>query len=212
MEIGIFSERLKCVSQGRGSSLPSSRGSDPSILGRDLRKPFDAHFQPFAYYITTSRQVNWKRIDLAVKACMMAQRYLIVIGEGPEHKKLVKMAEGSKHIKFLKVMNKEKLAEYLADAKGYLFPSLEPFGIAPVEALAAGCPVIAYGQGGARDYIREGKNGIFFDEQTAKSLAEAILKFETKKFDRGKVKKSVDGFDTKRFDEELRAVIKKVSE
>lgn len=189
VEIGTFSERLKCAG-----------------------KPFDAHFQPFAYYITTSRQVNWKRIDLAVKACMMAQRYLIVIGEGPEHKKLVKMAEGSKHIKFLKVMNKEKLAEYLADAKGYLFPSLEPFGIAPVEALAAGCPVIAYKQGGARDYIKEGKNGIFFDEQTAKSLAEAILKFETKKFDREKVKKSVDDFDTKRFDEELKAVIKKVSE
>ena len=95
------------------------------------------------YYVVTSRQVNWKKIDLAVSACFLAQRRLIVIGEGPEHKKLVKMAEGSKLVEFLPLMDKKKLVKYLAEAKGYLFPSLEPFGIAPVEALAAGCPVIA---------------------------------------------------------------------
>ena len=119
------------------------------------------------FYVVTSRQVNWKRLDLAVQACLMAQRRLVVIGEGPEHKKLVKMAEGSDLVKFLPLMKKKELAEYLAKAKGYLFPSLEPFGIAPVEALAAGCPVIAYGVGGACDYVKDGKNGVLFEQQSA---------------------------------------------
>ena len=135
-------------------------------------------------YITTSRQVNWKRLDLAVQACLMTQRRLVVIGEGPEHKKLVKMAEGSDLIEFLPLMKKEELAQYLAKARGYLFPSLEPFGIAPVEALATGCPVIAYGVGGARDYVEDRKNGLLFEPQSAKALAETILKFEKMKFNR----------------------------
>ena len=160
-------------------------------------------------YITTSRQVNWKRIDLAVKACLMTQRKLLVIGEGPEHKKLVKLAEGTKLIEFLPMMKKEELAEYLAGAKGYLFPSLEPFGIAPVEAMAAGCPVIAYKEGGAVDYVEEGKNGVFFEKQTAKSLAEAILKFEKMKFKREKVSQMAKRFDTERFDREIKNYVKK---
>lgn len=158
-------------------------------------------------YITTSRQVNWKRIDLAVKACLMTQRRLVVIGEGPEHKKLVKVADGSHKIVFLPQMKKEELAKYLAGAKGYLFPSKEPFGIAPVEALAAGCPVISYSVGGAKDYVKPGKNGIFFEEQTAKSLAEAILSFEKKKFDREKISRTVDNFSLERFDKELKGFI-----
>lgn len=161
------------------------------------------------YYIVTSRQVNWKRLDLAIKACMMTQRKLLVIGDGPEHKKLVKLAKGSGLVEFLPVMDKRGLAKYLAQAKGYLFPSLEPFGIAPVEALAAGCPVIAYGEGGVRDYIQDGKNGILFKEQTATSLAEAILEFEKRKFSRTRIAKTALKFDEKRFDKELKAFIKK---
>ena len=161
------------------------------------------------FYVVTSRQVNWKRLDLAVKACMMAQRKLVGIGEGPEHKKLVKLAEGSGLVKFLPLMDKSELASYLMRAKGYLFPSKEPFGIAPVEALAAGCPVIAYGEGGARDYVVEGKNGILFSEQKATSLAEAILKFEKLKFNRERVAKTALKFDETRFDKELKDFVRK---
>lgn len=161
------------------------------------------------HYITTSRQVNWKRLDLAVKACMMTQRKLLVIGEGPEHKKLVKMAKGSGLVEFLPRMEKKELAKHLAEAKGFLFPSLEPFGIAPVEALAAGCPVIAFKEGGSRDYIEEGKNGIMFAEQKAASLAEAILKFEKYNFKRDRITKSVLKFGEERFDKEIRDFVKK---
>ena len=159
------------------------------------------------YYITTSRQVSWKRIDLAVKACVMAQRKLLVIGEGPEHAKLVGLAKKSELVEFLPVMKKAELAKYLAGAKGYLFPSLVPFGIAPVEALATGCPVIAYGKGGALDYVIDGKNGVLFPRQTAKSLASAISKFEKMKFNKAKVVESAEKFSVKRFDKEIKEFV-----
>ncbi len=169
--------------------------------GKPVEKPVEN------FYITTSRQVNWKRLDLAVKACLMTQRRLVVIGGGPEHRRLEKLAQDSGLVEFLPVMGKKELAKYLARAKGYLFPSFEPFGIAPVEALAAGCPVIAFKDGGSRDYIKDGKNGLLFDEQTAASLAEAILKFEKMKFDRAKLPKTVAKFDEPRFDKELKDFI-----
>ena len=160
-----------------------------------------------SYYITTSRQVNWKRLDLAVKACMKLNRELIVVGEGPEHKRLVKIAGNSKFVKFVPLVGKDELAEYLANARGYIFPSLEPFGIAPVEALAAGIPVIAFGEGGALDYVIEGKNGVLFEKQTVNSLMKAISKFEKMKFKREDIVKSAEGFGAERFDRDLKEFI-----
>ena len=226
VEIETFAGRALSVFRGRGSSRPSSRGSDPSSLGRDLRKPLnntkcspDNYSIGFSdvlrksiechtpYYIVTSRQVNWKRIDIAIDACMMTQRKLLVVGEGLEHKKLVKMAKGTDLVEFIPLVGKNDLASLLAEAKGYLFPSLEPFGIAPVEALATGCPVIAYGEGGALDYVIPEKNGLLFEKQTAKSMAEAILKFEKMKFDRKKVSESVKDYTVKRFDKEIKGFV-----
>ena len=163
--------------------------------------------KPKDYYVVTSRQVNWKRVDLAVKACLMSQRKLVVIGEGPEHKKLVKLAKGSGLVEFLPMMKKEELASYILGARGYLFPSLEPFGIAPVEALACGCPVLAFNEGGSRDYIIDGVNGAFFEKQTATSLAEAILRFEKIRFNREKIANSVQEYEVKRFEKEMKAFI-----
>lgn len=200
---------------GRGQNRPGGRtcpgrqeytSQNPksgSIL-RPLKNRCDHPSE--TYYIITSRQVNWKRIDLAVKACMKLGRELYVVGEGPEHNNLVKMSNGSELIKFVPLVGKEELAELLARAKGYIFPSKEPFGIAPVEALAAGCPVIAYGEGGALDYVTK-ENGVLFKKQNVKDLADAILEFEGRKFDRDKVMKSVRKFDVRRFDEEIGKLI-----
>ena len=159
------------------------------------------------YYVTTSRQVTWKRLDLAVKACVELGRNLVVVGEGPEHKNLMKLARGNAGVKFLPLMGKRELAKVLAGAKGYLFPSLEPFGIAPVEAMAAGCPVISYGEGGAKDYVKEGVNGVMFKWQTVKSLKEAIVEFEGMEFDKKKVMGSVKEFEEGRFEKEMRRVV-----
>ena len=164
------------------------------------------------YYIVTSRQVNWKRIDLAVKVCTELGRELLVVGEGPEHNKLVNLSNGSENIRFVPFVDKKELAKYLAGAKGYLFPSMEPFGIAPVEALSAGCPVIAYGKGGALDYVKDGVNGVLFDKQTVKSVREAILRFEKKSYDVEKVSKSVENFSNKRFDKEIKDLVREKTE
>ncbi|MBQ8985452.1 glycosyltransferase [Candidatus Saccharibacteria bacterium] len=180
-----------------------SRMSLSEVKGLILRPQEDS----FGYYITTSRQVNWKRLDLAVKACVRLHRELVVIGEGPEHSRLVKMAENCENVKFLPLMGREELARYLAEAKGYLFPSMEPFGIAPVEALAAGCPVIAFGQGGALDYVKDGKNGVLFERQTISSLEGAILKFERMKFDGDEIVESAREFSLERFDKEMRKFV-----
>ena len=161
------------------------------------------------YYIVTSRQVNWKRLDLAVKACLKLKRPLVVIGEGPEHNYLMKLTENSDLVKFYPLMQKKELVRYLVSAKGYLFPSLEPFGIAPVEALSTGCPVIAFGEGGACDYVINGKNGVLFSKQTVGSLSDGILKFEKMKFTREKVAESVGSFGAERFDREIKEFIKK---
>lgn len=160
-------------------------------------------------YVVTSRQVNWKRVDLAVRAGFLADRHVVIIGEGPEHRKLVKMAQGSDLIQFLPLMSKDELAKYLHQARGFLFPSLEPFGIAPVEALAAGCPVIAFGEGGARDYVKDGVNGVLFDEQTPIALAEAMLKSEKMKFSTKKISQTADEFTIERFDRELKDFVQK---
>ncbi len=163
-------------------------------------------------YITTSRQVNWKRLDIAIEGCIKAKRHLMVIGEGPLHDDLVKLAGDSEYVHFFPLMSKDELAFYLGQAKGYVFPSLEPFGIAPVEALSAGCPVIAYGEGGALDYVVDGKNGILFKIQTANSLSDAILQFEKMKFDRKKIVVSANKFAVKRFDKEIKAFVDEKTE
>ncbi len=154
-------------------------------------------------FITTSRQVNWKRLDLCIEGCLKANQKLIVVGEGPEHKNLVKLANSSPLIEFRPLMKKSELASYLRGAKGYIFPSMEPFGIAPVEALAAGCPVIAFNKGGAKDYIIDGINGVFFNTQNGDAVAKAIRDFEEKKFKKDEIAKSAEKFSQARFIKEL---------
>ena len=158
-------------------------------------------------YINFSRQVSWKRQDLIIKACIEEKKYLTIIGEGPEHEELVKAANGSKYVRFLPRMTTEELNLELLHAKAFLFPSMEPFGIAPVEALSAGCPVIAYKEGGARDYVIDHKNGLFFNEQTVESLRRAIRRFEKTDLDHSAIAKSAQKFNKDTFKQNLQKVI-----
>ncbi|MFC2702652.1 MAG: glycosyltransferase [Candidatus Nanosyncoccus sp.] len=149
------------------------------------------------YFINFSRQVSWKRLDLAILACIKEKQPLVLIGDGPEHQNLARLAATHPDlITLLSTMPQSELKEYLKNAKAFIFPSEEPFGIAPVEALAAGCPVIAFSKGGAKDYILDKKNGVFFDHQSVNSLVAAIKKFnylyyETENLEDGNNKKTV---------------------
>ncbi len=137
------------------------------------------------YYLTASRMVPYKRIDLIVKAfTFLPQKRLVVIGDGPEMKKIAAIAEGHPNIELVGYQDNEVLLKYMQEAKAFVFAAEEDFGIVPVEVQACGTPVIAYGAGGALETVIGYENnslhatGIFFEEQTAQIIVDAIERFE----------------------------------
>ncbi|HSJ87568.1 MAG TPA: glycosyltransferase [Anaerolineales bacterium] len=128
------------------------------------------------FYITVTRLMPHKRIDLLVRAFAQLDLPLVVVGEGPERRHLIQLA--GPNIRFLGYQPDDKVVELLAKARGFVCATEEDFGIAMVEAQAAGCPVIAYRQGGALETVVDGKTGIFFSEQTIESLVDALQRFE----------------------------------
>jgi glycosyltransferase involved in cell wall biosynthesis len=136
------------------------------------------------YFVALGRQVPYKRIDLAVQACSELGVPLKVFGSGSEHERLVAMA--GLNVEFFSNRTGDAsdvaVARALESAKGFIFPAEEDFGIVPVEAMAAGAPVIAYGYGGVLDSVTNGETGVLFENQTVESLKAALQKFETEKF------------------------------
>ncbi|HLF73761.1 MAG TPA: glycosyltransferase [Anaerolineales bacterium] len=142
-----------------------------------------ARFRPDAqreeYYITVSRLVAHKRIDLLVRAFSKLTLPLIVVGDGPEMPRLRKIAAGNIHL--LGYQSDEKVAELLGRARGFVCAAEEDFGIAIVEAQAAGGPVLAYASGGALETVRDGVTGLFFPEQSESSLIAGVKEFERRR-------------------------------
>ena len=169
---------------------------------------------PDGFYLNFSRQVNWKRLDLVINACKKLNLPLVLVGDGPESRKLKKLAKNADNIIFLPFLKKSDLAVLASLAKAFIFSSKEPFGIAPVEALAAGCPVIALKAGGALDFIKNGKNGLFFESQTEKSLEKVLKKFEKGDISLDSPKKisaSVKKFSSETFKKKMQEEVKNVS-
>jgi glycosyltransferase involved in cell wall biosynthesis len=133
------------------------------------------------FYLTASRFVPYKRVDLIVEAfSQLGDRQLIVIGDGGNAKHLQAIA--GKNVIFLGYLPPDQLRKYMQRAKAFVFAAEEDFGITPVEALACGTPVIAYGKGGVLETVRgldsDQPTGVFFPEQTVESLKNAIALFE----------------------------------
>ena len=127
-------------------------------------------------FVTAGRQTPYKRIDLAIASCNEVNVPLLVIGNGPEHRKLKKMA--GRKITFLTNVSDSQIVEYFQTAKAFILPTnAEDFGVIAIEAMAAGTPVIAYKKGGPLDYIISGKTGVFYEKQTVKSLVKALRNF-----------------------------------
>lgn len=159
-------------------------------------------------FLVAGRQTPYKRIDLAVEACTKADLPLKVIGDGPDHQKLVKLA-GSRVTFHTKVPDSE-MPWHFQQAEAFIFPGVDDFGIVAVEALAAGTPVIAYKAGGALDYVEEGRTGTFFDSPTADSLAEALSKFDSGKFKQSEITKKADQFSPEVFSNKFKQYVKGV--
>ena len=128
------------------------------------------------YYLVFSALVPYKRLDLAVRACSERNWKLVVAGDGPERAKLEKLAGPS--VSFMGQVPEDQVPGLLARSKALLFPGLEDFGMVPVEALASGTPVVAFGRGGVLDSLEDGVTGTLFMEQTVESLEAAVDRLE----------------------------------
>lgn len=128
------------------------------------------------FYLLLSRLSPYKRLDIAVEACNKANRRLVVIGDGPDRKRLTRI--GGTNIEFLGRQPDSVVNKYAGSCRALIFPGEEDFGMTPLEINAAGRPVIAFRAGGATETVIENKTGIFFDKQTPESVIEAIERFE----------------------------------
>lgn len=167
----------------------------PVDVDRFLNKPKGAAKREG--FLMWSRHVPYKRFDLAIEACNTLKLPLTIAGTGPETDRLKKIAGPT--ITFVGRVSDEEIVRLAHSHKAFLFPSEEDFGITPVEAMAAGLPVIAYGKGGALDYVVPDKTGILFKEQTVASVVAAIKEFETKTFNLETVQNQAKKFNEKYF-------------
>jgi len=159
------------------------------------------------YYLIISAFAPYKRIDLAIAAFNQLGAPLLIVGGGPEEKRLRKMANAN--INFLGALPNEALPQLLAECKAFIFPGEEDFGIAPVEAMASGRPVIAYAKGGALETITA-DTGIFFNQQSPSALSAAIHTFEQQihRFDPQKIRARALTFDKTVFQSRFKAYVK----
>jgi glycosyltransferase involved in cell wall biosynthesis len=166
--------------------------------------------KPEDFYLFFGQLTRYKRPDLAIEACIKYNRKIVVAGAGMRES-LKKKYEKSGLVRFLGKIPEEEIASLFSRARALLFPGIEDFGIVPVEANAAGCPVIAYRRGGALDTIVENKTGLFFDTQDVDSLGEAIQRFEENQNlfeDRNVYNEHVKRFSKENFKEKILSIIK----
>ncbi len=146
------------------------------------------------YLLSLGRLIPYKRVDLAVEACTRLGLELWVAGAGRDRARLEKLAGPT--VRFLGRVPDADVPGLFANARAFLFPGLEDFGIAPVQALAAGTPVVAFAGGGALDTVRDGENGVLFREQTVESLVAALERLDRLEFERAAIRGTAAPFDT----------------
>ena len=162
------------------------------------------------YFLIVSRLSPYKKIDIAVEAFNKLELPLVIIGEGSDKNKLVKIA--NKNIKFLGFQPEEKLAQYYKNCYAFIFPGEDDFGITPIEAMSFGKPVLAYKKGGVLETVIENETGEFFDDPIPEILADGArrLKNNYSNYDAEKIKKQAEKFSEERFKEKIKGFVENV--
>lgn len=149
------------------------------------------------YHLVVSRLTGYKRIELAIDAFNRLGLPLVVIGDGPERRKLQRQA-GS-NVRFLGAVSRHKVRDYMRGCQTLIYPGKEDFGITPVEAQATGRPIVAYGAGGALETVVDGVTGVLFEAQTAEAVCEAVARCSALSFDREVIRMHALQFDREVF-------------
>lgn len=171
--VTAFAANSRCVAD----RIARAYGQPSVVIPPPVETDEPTNGQPAEdFYLVVAEQVAYKRTDLAVEACTRLGRRLVVIGQGPELRRLRRLAGPS--VELMGWQPEEVVRDHLRRCRALLFCGLEDFGIVPVEAQAAGRPVIAYEGGGALETVVSGQSGLFFTPRTADALVEAILRFE----------------------------------
>lgn len=161
--------------------------------------------RPGAPYLMVSELVPYKRVDLAIEAFRGLDRELVIAGDGAGRRAIQRNAPPN--VTFLGRVSNDDLVALYSTARALIFPGEEDFGIVPVEAMACGCPVIAYGRGGLLDSVVDGRTGVFFGAQTTPDLVAAIERFERMKFHTGEIAAHAHNFSEARFRQKFTSVV-----
>jgi glycosyltransferase involved in cell wall biosynthesis len=152
---------------------------------------------PGDYYLIVSRLIPYKRVDLAVEACTRLGLPLKVVGDGRDRAQLASRA--GPNVEFVGRVSDAEVVELVQGCRAFLFPGEEDFGIAPVEAQAAGRPVVAFAAGGALDTVIDGETGVHFREQTADCLLAALRRLEQLDLNAERIAEHASRFDSNVF-------------
>jgi len=204
---------------GNGRADGDRAGNDPGHGDRTTHGPPSPTESPPTkrfYYLCVSALVPYKRIDLAIEACNRLGRRLVVIGSGPERRRLARLAGPT--VELAGWRSDEAIRDHLRRARALLFPGNEDFGIVPLEAQACGTPVVAFGRGGATETVLPADatgpgTGLFFDQQTPECLAEAIRRFEAHpdRFSPQRARQQAERFAVERFEREMVGYLEEVA-
>ena len=188
------------------------------FYGREARTiypPVDTgYYQPSAtpstrtnpgFYLMAGALEPYKRADLAIETFRRWNRPLKIVGKGTMLEVLRKQAPAN--VEFLGWRSDEEIRRLYQTARALIFPGEEDFGIVPLEAQACGCPVIAFGYGGVRETVIDGKTGLFFSDAVPESLLEALQRFESQSWDSAQLRKQAERFSKEHFRKDMEAYL-----
>ncbi len=153
------------------------------------------------YYLFVGRLVPYRRLDLLIEAFNQLDRPLYIAGSGRDRERLEALAGPG--VRFLGFVDDANLPDLLARCRAFMWPGEEDFGISPLQAMAAGRPVIAYAAGGALETIVPGETGAFFDEQSVPAIIDAVESFDTESVSPAKIRRHAEQFDTRVFKQRM---------
>ncbi len=197
-------DHLLAISHWIAQKIQQAWGRESQVIYPPVNVTrFQPAMQRDDFYLHVSRLVPYKMTAEIIRAFNELKLPLIVVGDGPQLTALQKLA--GENIQMLGFQSDDVVTDLMNRAKGFVYMAVEDFGIAMVEAQAAGCPVIAYEKGGAAEIVRDGQSGLLFQEQTSRGLIEAVLKSRGMKLNSKAAHENATRFSSERFANEFAA-------